>query len=72
MGTGFLIFLLFFAIGLFGPINAYKLLRVPGIVGKRPVAVTFAWIGLVVFVLALGLILLVGFSLEADMARRAG
>jgi hypothetical protein len=34
--------------------------------------VTFAWIGLVVFVLALGLILLVGFSLEADMARRAG
>lgn len=72
MGTGFLLFLLFFAIGLFGPINAFKLLRIPGIVGRRTTAAVFAWIGIALFVLALGLLLLVGFGLEAEMARRSG
>lgn len=71
-GTAFLIFLLIFAIGLFGPVNAIKLLRIPGIAGRRPTAVVFAWTGIALFVLALGLLLLVGFSLEAEMARRTG
>lgn len=71
-GTGFLHFLLIFAIGLFGPVNAIKLLRIPGIAGRRPTSVVFAWTGIALFVLALGLLLLVGFSLEAEMARRTG
>lgn len=71
-GTGFLLFLLFFAIGIFGPINAFKLLRIPGIAGRKPTAVVFAWIGIGVFLLGLCLLLLVGFGLEAEMDRRTG
>ena len=72
MGTGFLLFLLFFVVGLLGPINAFKLIRIPGVAARRPAAVTVAWIGIVLFVLALGSLLLVGFGMEAEMARRAG
>lgn len=72
LGTGFLLFALPFAIGLFGPINAFKLLKVPGIFQQKPKAAIIAWIGIALFVLSLVLLLLVGFALEAEMARRVG
>lgn len=72
LGTGFLLFALIFLLGLFGPINAFKLLKTPGISGQSPKAAVFAWIGVALFVLSFALVLLVGFGLEVEMVRRAG
>ncbi len=69
LGNGPLVFVLFFAISVFGPINAFKLLRVPGIYGRKPAAVVASSVGIGLFVVTVVVIVLSAFSIEARFAR---